>query len=322
MIIFFPPCCWRWILSVSRFLLWFRRKRPYFLCPCSILERRFSSKAFFGFGATNAWNVCRYWGGMGTGHQSPCQSGPPDFLGWTWPHCRHRIVTVHETCSFYGWTTSWRTPLWRRGFGDWSVGFQMVGHNIICAVHWFGLVHPMSALVAGRQRSGTQPSLLEGCLSTPWVSFFFLVFLLLPRKMSPVLLNTHIGNWFIPFVGSSLPLVRSQQSDLAHIGYGYMSRSRCFLLFGTERNVKRPKDFQSQTRPDWIQANCKITDKIALEQTTVHEQVRETLSKRNFQEHHSVLFYIMGRYYILYFFQIEAGPSPYVAGSVSNRSNW
>jgi hypothetical protein len=69
------------------------------------------------------------------------------------------------------------------------------------------------------------------------------------------------------------------QSDLAQIGY--MSRSRCFLLFGAERNVKRAKDFQSQIRPDWIQANCKITDKIALEQTTIHEQVRETLSKRN-----------------------------------------
>ena len=56
------------------------------------------------------------------------------------------------------------------------------------------------------------------------------------------------------------------QSDLANIGY--MSRSRCFLLFGADRNEKCVKDFQSQSRPDWIQANCRITDQIALEQTT------------------------------------------------------
>jgi hypothetical protein len=69
------------------------------------------------------------------------------------------------------------------------------------------------------------------------------------------------------------------QSDLANIGY--MSRSRCFLLFGADRNEKCVKDFQSQSRPDWIQANCRITDQIALEQTTIPEQVREKLSKRN-----------------------------------------
>ena len=103
----------------------------------------------------------------------------------------------------------------------------------------------MSALVAGRQRSGTQPSLLEG-----WVSCFFLVFLLLPRKMSPVWLNTHIGNWFIPFFGSSLPLVRSPNRTWAQIGY--MSRSRCFPIVWcrAKRETRERLPITNQTRLD------------------------------------------------------------------------
>ena len=73
---------------------------------------------------------------------------------------------------------------------------------------WVGPPHVSPGRRPAKVRDSTTPSV--GCLSTPLVSCFFLVSLSLPWKTSPVWLNTHIGNGFIPFFGSSLPLVRSR----------------------------------------------------------------------------------------------------------------